>query len=318
MFTSRWGENGVILQDDATALEVYVQANLTGDAALIDDLRAGLDLHCVRLAAWKGVPYEEALARAKGENKELEWERLRTDAKVFSFRRAYGAGAQTIADGTGMSLAAVEELIAAENQRWPGIEPFIEQMAKSIKSSKIPGKRFVPHPDKPVLMCQLGTGTYRTPDGKLYTFTEHPAPKWQLDRGTLTTFSPTEIRNYPVQGGGAEVAKAAMYLLVKVWARNKDLFYLAPLINTVHDAVYADAHESVKEKAAAAMHACCLGCSDVVRHILGWDIAVEYPWEINWGPNMADEHKVPAEVLSNVPRIREWILRNIIKPKETA
>lgn len=310
MFTSRWGPDGRILQDDFSSLEVYVQANLSRCQALLADLRTGLDLHCVRLSAWKEITYDEAYGMAKGPNKTHEGEELRTLAKVFSFRRAYGAGAQTIADGTGMAVETVEELIEAENKRWPGIDPYYEALTQDIRHNRVPSGRFLPHPDKPVVMCQLGTSHTRTPDGKMYVYSEHPSPTWMATRKhnpVYTSFSPTEIRNYVVQGGGAEVAKAAMAVIVYEWARVPALWYKAPLINQVHDAFYVDAHPSVKDRAACVLHACVLEASTVIKKKLGWNIDIDYPAEIKWGPSMADEADVPETLLARVPAIRERI-----------
>jgi DNA polymerase I-like protein with 3'-5' exonuclease and polymerase domains len=310
MFTSRWGPAGVILQDDFTALEVYVQANLSLCQELLGDLQRGLDLHCVRVSAWKEITYDEAYGLAKGPNKTKEGEGWRSDAKVFSFQRAYGAGAQTISDGTGIAVEVVQELIEAEEKRWPGITPYYEELTKDIKRNRVPTGRYLPHPDKPTVMCQLGTSHTRTPDGKMYVYSEHPSPKWMMEskrNPVSTSFSPTEIRNYVVQGGGAEVAKAAMGLIVYEWARSPELWYKAPIINQVHDAFYVDAHPDVKERAAAVLHACVLESSTVIRRKLGWNIAIDYPAEIQWGPSMADESHVPDSVLARVPAIQERI-----------
>lgn len=313
MFTSRWGPGGVIIQDDFTALEVYCQANLSKCAALLADLEKGLDLHCVRLSAWKEITYDEAYAMAKGPNATAEGKELRTHAKVFSFRRAYGAGAQTISDGTGIPLEQVEELIEAEQKRWPGIETYYEELTKEIARNREPGGRYIPHPEKPTIMCQLGHSWARTPDGKKYVYTEHPAPKWMLERkgGRTSTFSPTEIRNYVVQGAGAEVAKAAMAVIAYTWARDPGLFYNAPVINQVHDAFYVDAHPNFKEQAAATLHACVLESSTMIRRRLGWDLSIDYPAEVQWGPNMAEESAIPEDVLARVPAIRERIRATI-------
>lgn len=45
--SSRWGDKGVIIEGDFKQLEVFVLAWLSGDQQLYDDLRAGLDMHCV-------------------------------------------------------------------------------------------------------------------------------------------------------------------------------------------------------------------------------------------------------------------------------
>ncbi|MDR5647955.1 DNA polymerase, partial [Burkholderia cenocepacia] len=58
VFISRYGEDGQIVQSDFTSLEVFVQAILTGCKQLIEDLRAGLDMHCVRVSQKEGISYE--------------------------------------------------------------------------------------------------------------------------------------------------------------------------------------------------------------------------------------------------------------------
>lgn len=88
-FVSRF-EDGVIIQDDFTSLEVYAQAVLTGDENLIADLLKGVDMHVMRVAAKHGRPYEELLPLCKG-TKDTDpdpfWKKERQGAKEFSFQR---------------------------------------------------------------------------------------------------------------------------------------------------------------------------------------------------------------------------------------
>lgn len=94
LFVSRY-PGGTIIQSDFSALEVYVQAWLTGCQGLIADLRAGVDMHCKRLSEKTGRPYEEVYRLCKGYTDEAgvehpadkQWDSMRTDAKVFSFQR---------------------------------------------------------------------------------------------------------------------------------------------------------------------------------------------------------------------------------------
>lgn len=291
IFVSRFGPDGVICQSDFTSLEVYIQAVLTGDKQLIADLKSGLDMHCKRAAAAAGVEYDYVVQMVKEEVK--EWVLKRKKAKVFSFQRAYGAGAAKIALTTGMDIEEVQALIEAELLMYPDIEPFYERLTASIEASKRGIRKVVPHPDFPAKQVELRTGFYRTPDNKLYAYIEQCAPKFVVEReGRFSSFSPTEIKNYVVQGGGAEHAKAAMWLAVRAFYARKNFGGLALLVSQVHDACYGDFHNKVRFEAAALLHACMESASEFMEHYFGWHQPVHVPSETTWGSSMIEEIKV--------------------------
>lgn len=296
LFVSRFPE-GLVLQSDFSSLEVYVQAILTHCRQLIEDLRAGLDMHCVRVSQKENVPYEEALLLCKGdEDKGIdavpEWKEKRTGAKEFSFQRAYGAGVAKIAETTGMAVHDVEALVAAELERYPEIEPFYERLSEQLKRNRKPTSLFVQHPDIRGLNVQIGKSWYRTPDNKLYSYIEQPAPEYIAKRGTHASFSPTEIKNYVVQGTGGEWAKAAMWLAVRYFYRHRNFGGLALLVNQVHDALYADTAKTVAVQAATALHAAMTAASDFMEWYFDWPIPVPVPSETTAGPSMYVEKKI--------------------------
>lgn len=288
--------NGKIIQSDFSSLEVYVQAILTKCKQLIADLKAGLDLHCVRLAAKEKMDYAEVVKLAKGyvdasgvkHAAVKEWDYKRTGAKVYSFQRAFGAGNKKISASTGMELTEVEALSAAEDERYPEIAKYYEQVTSSIKASRKPA-RTLPHPEFPGVICHLGTSYYRTPDGKLYTYMEQPSPDYAVKRGQFASFSPTEIKNFIVQGTGGEVMKAAMYLTVREFYRRGNFSGLALIVNTVHDAAYLDAHNKVAVEAAAVLHACMLEASTYMEWRFKWELPVHIPSDTVMGNSMMEE-----------------------------
>ena len=302
VFISRFGKRGKVIQSDFTSLEIYIQAILTHCKQMILDLIGGLDMHVARVATTAGISYEEAFKLCKAtivvDGAEVdefpEWVDKRTKAKVFSFQRAYGAGAQKISDSTGIPLDEVYLLIEAENARYPEVEEFYEELGKIIASRKSGCKKVVPHPDFPAKQVPLGSSSYRTPDGKLYSYQEQCAPKFVVERrGEWSSFSPTEIKNYIVQGGGAEWAKAAMWLMIREFYRRDNWGGQALLINQVHDACYADAAEEVADEAAAVIHACMEAASDLMEAYFSWPCPVKVPSETTYGANMSIEEKVP-------------------------
>src|SRR5690606_27330576 len=145
-----------------------------------------------------------------------------------------GAGAALIALSTGMPREEVDELIIAENKRYPQIEPFYAELMKTIEASKRGVRKVIPHPNYPAKQVELRTGYYRTPDNCLYAYIEQPSPKFVVDReGKWTGFSPTEVKNYIVQGEGATWAKAAMWLAIRAFYHHDNFGGLALLVNQV-------------------------------------------------------------------------------------
>lgn len=316
MFVSRFPD-GDIGQSDFSSLEVYCQAMLTKAALLIKDLLEGLDLHCVRLAAKEHMPYEEVVKLAKGWKERTadgtviehasveEWDYKRTGAKVFSFQRAYGAGNATIAKATGMPLEEVDALAKAEDERYPETGEYFAALEKEIERNAVPTSNFSAHPLNPAIRVQLRISRVRTPDGKRYTFRSHPSQAWQLKRGLTSTFSPTERMNYPVQGLGGQVMKAAMWLNVREFYRRENFDGLALLVNTVHDASYRDSHPSVSLQSSEVMHACMEAASDFLAYWFKWDIPLPVPSDSVRGANMGEEVKLHSdEFKANVAVLR--------------
>ena len=302
IFVSRF-EDGKIIQSDFSSLEIYVQANLTLCKQLIADLAAGLDLHVVRLAQKEHMEYEEVKRLAKGWKETAadgtvvqhaavkEWDYKRTGAKVFSFQRAYGAGVKKIAESTGMAEEEVQALADAEDARYPEIPQYYADITAIIKQNRRP-LRTLPHPEHPGVICHIGESSYRTPDGKMYSYIEQPSPEYLVKKGVTASFSPTEIRNYVVQGTGGEWAKAAMWLCVRAFYARKNFDGHGLLVNQVHDAVYADAHPSVAFEVATLLHACMETASDLMEFWFKWTIAVPVPSDTTWGSSMMDEESI--------------------------
>jgi DNA polymerase I-like protein with 3'-5' exonuclease and polymerase domains len=304
VFISRFGVDGQIVQSDFTALEVYVQAILTGCTQLIEDLKAGLDMHCVRVSQKEGITYEEAYRLCVVE-KVQPWPKKRTEAKVFSFQRAYGAGAQKIADSTGMDIEDVKALIRAEEIRYPELAAYNKAKEERIKKSRRPTQNIQPHPEVKGLMCQLGKGYSFTPDNKVYSYRESPAPGWLIRQGGMPqSFSPTEIANYEVQGAGGEWAKAAMWLAIRAFYARKNFGGKALLVNQVHDALYMDASKDVLNEASALLHACMLAASDFTEWYFGWKVTVPVPSVTVHGNSMMEENGFTGEFDTLADKLR--------------
>jgi DNA polymerase-1 len=313
IFESRFGKDGVIIQSDFSSLEVYVQAILTQAENLIKDLQAGLDMHCVRLAAKEKMEYEEVFRLCKI-IVDKDWDYKRTGAKNFSFQRAYGAGWAAIVESTGMSEEDVKALIAAEQARYPEVDDYFNKKATSIAASREPTGIWLKHPSNGADV-QMGKGVSQTPDGKRYCYKESLTPDFIAKKkgGALRSFMPTEIKNYEVQGTGGEIAKAGMWLTVRAFYAFENFKMLALLVNQVHDAEYADAHKKVAIRAAALLHACMSEASNFYSWFVQWTIALPVPTDTVMGPNMSSEEKITdPEFQAAVDKAIPWLRKTFM------
>ena len=307
MFVSRFGPDGRIIQSDFSSLEVYVQANLTKCAALIEALLKGTDMHCLRLSNKEHMPYDEVLKLCKGYRETApdgtvievaavdEWDYKRTGVKVFSFQLAYGAGAKTIAGATGLPIEEVEALMEAERKLFPEIEDHFEKRGKEIERNAKPTSTFIGHPANPAVKVQLRLSRIQLQSGKKYSYMSSPAPAFLLKRGVTDSFSPTERKNYEVQGEGAEIMKGAMWLAVREFYRNDNWGGLGLLVNTVHDAQYADTDATVADEVAAVLHACMEAASDFFCYWFKWQLSVPVPSDTVQGENMGEENPYKSD-----------------------
>ena len=161
--------------------------------------------------------------------------------KTFTFQRAYGAGAASIADSTGMKESEVKNLIKAEEKLYPNLTRFNEQVAQTIRNTKyLSHHAVIDGHNTPIYR-----GKWTSPTGTRYIFEQKESPSFLKEEGKMVTFSPTEIKNYPVQGTAGEIVQTMLGLLFRYFIMNHNFDNKAFLVNTVHDCVWIDLHKSV-------------------------------------------------------------------------
>lgn len=294
LFSSRFGEEGVVLEADYSQLEVYGKGVLSGDVNLLNDLRAKIDFHCKRVSAKERITYEEALYRCKNEAYEYYkiWKGKRTDAKSFSFQRAYGAGADGIAASTGMDVDDVKELIRVEEEMYPDVQAFDDAVIAEVEQSAWATNRFETLASG--RKFQVKKGEYISPMNTRYVFTSKEALPFQQKRGILTTFMPTEMKNYPTQGECGFMVQGMCGKLFRYFLANDNYGGLAFLINTVHDSVWADAHKSVAKQVAADMKRIMEGIPQWTFENFDWELSVEFPVDVEVGRTLYAKQSVEA------------------------
>jgi len=283
VFTSRFGADGRIVELDYSSLEVVVQAILTGDKQLIRDLLAGVDFHAKRLAMKLGKPYEWVMAELAAGNKDMKLQR--TKIKAFTFQRAYGAGAYKIAATTGIPLEDVEEMIKLEDLEYEGVQRFDAMLKLAIESSRQPTGR---HEFVAGGKHEVGTGFWYSPTGTKFVWTEEVSPDFLHKKGIFMSFSPTQRKNFPVQGVGGEVVQTMLGVVYR-WLLSQNFFDgKALLINTVHDSIYLDLHKDVVEQVVPTVKAIMEAVPRKYKKDFGLDFPVPFPVEADVGLNMYD------------------------------
>jgi len=283
MFVSRFGEDGKMAEIDYSQLEVVVQGVLSRDPQLMADLNNKVDFHCKRLAAKLGEDYEHVWKMCH-EVEDTEYKKGRTNAKIFSFQRAYGAGADTISNETGMPRSEVDELIAAEEKLYPNVVSFDKALEDSINKSRIPtaNKLFIDG-----VMFTQGESHWDSPTGTRYIWREGITPTFLHQHGKYTGFSPTERKNYPVQGLGGEIVQTMLGILFRHMLENDRYNGDVLLVNTVHDCVWLDGKSEVIEQVALKAQTILESVPEVFNTAYPeLEVEVPFPCETEIGSDM--------------------------------
>lgn len=276
IFVSRWDNLGYIVNVDYSQIEVVWLAYMSGNKNMIQDIINGVDFHCKRLAQKEHMPYDDVVRLCKGEDADPEWIKKRTKIKSFTFARSYGAGAKKIAKESGMEQEEVVELIANESILYPDANNFHKEVSSKASMSLM---RDTHHTKSGKL---ANTGYYQSLTGRAYAFREVDGFNGRVG------FSPTEIKNYPIQGGATGDVVPMMLGELYYELRNSPLYDDALLINTVHDSITLDVKEHALEKVCHGLRKVLTSVQQVGIKELGIDIDIPFQVDIEYGRNWAD------------------------------
>lgn len=300
-------------QFDYSQLEIYITAYLSGDTAMTKDLLSGVDFHCLRMS-WctsmaQGKSYDEIVQLAKVEGVK-EWALKRGQAKQISYQKAYGAGARSLAESTGLLEEDVKELMEKEDKIYYKVKGYNNYVAQTVENNTeystkmgipsyllrggINGKRFdsegyellpIKSGDNTTFEQGLrrNIGYYQSPTGKRYAFEEYGS----FDRrGNLRkNFSPTQTKNYQIQGTANDVIGAAIAEMLPMLLQHSDK---VQLINTVHDSVWLYVKEDYINTIVPQVGAMMADVPKLFKKWLGIDMPFKIPVDIEIGENFAE------------------------------
>jgi DNA polymerase I-like protein with 3'-5' exonuclease and polymerase domains len=255
IFTSRWGDDGVVLEADFSQLEVCVQAYLTQSKKMIEDITVRVDFHCLRLSYAENLPYSTIVENCASDP---DWKKKRSKAKVISFQKAYGAQPRKIAESSGLDEATVLRVFQKEDERYPEIKQYYETVLDEVEQSRTPKTSllgiFCKKTQKKIERDGVyeSVGRYQSVTGKKYSF-QQKAVLTKQGR-VFQYWSIPDIQNYPVQGTAADIVALQVGALFRDLIHHRDKCLI---INEVHDSIILDVKkehlEWIKSRVCAIM-----------------------------------------------------------------
>lgn len=227
LFKSRHDDGGHILSIDFSQVEILALAQECRDDALLTDLNAGKDIHyetgCLAFPSWVSKPPSAEERRG---------------VKTIIFGIIYGGSNTSIAIQTGKPRNIVALIRDSLFTKYPGIERWQEENIDRIaRQAKVLPGQF--HEGG----IQKKFATYNSMTGRSYYFEDQISPDWlQRKTGEATSLSPTQIKDYPIQG--LATADWVPCIIPPMWeyVRSQISGYAALPINTTHDDLEIDVH----------------------------------------------------------------------------
>lgn len=272
-FKSRYPD-GHLMEVDLSQIEVVVQAFLSQDANMLQDIKDGIDFHSKRAAFAHHTDYSIVNEAVKDEShiQHGRWKGIRKSAKVVSFQKAYGAGVKKISATTGLSRQEVKAFMEAEDANYPQVPKTQEAWIAEVNRSC-------------AIRDGVVCGVLRSPINVEYRFL-------QEDWNGHKEFKPTCIKNYPIQGFSADIIKMILgRLRGMVWELNEleqpEGWPPVLMVNTVHDSVIFDLPAWVDRKAfaKAAIHLFKTHPISVLKNTFGVDFNAPISADAEEGTN---------------------------------
>jgi len=201
-----------LISADYSQIELRVLAHLSGDDALVEAFRQGIDIH------------DRTADRVFGPKSGLDTHELRRRAKIINYALLYGKTAFTLAKDIGVPQQAAQEFIDAYFAGFPAVRAFIDQ---TLADARL-------------------TGVVRTMSGR-----RRLVPELTSKNGMIRAAAEREAVNMPIQGTAADVLKRAMIDVHSALAEhNASQPKPARMILTVHDELVFEVPETDAETVA--------------------------------------------------------------------
>jgi len=269
-FGSRFGSSGILMEVDYSQLEIFVLAHLTADEILISDLLSGKDLHIMRAAQLFRVP-ECDVTKSQ-----------RRIAKTLSFQLQYGAGAKSMSVALDILQSICQEFIDLYYARYPKVKVYQDYHIRAIAGLRKPTGNSSP------TGFPVGKSTLCTKTGRRYVFNEYDNPFYKVTNGwgEPVNFSPTQIKNYPVQGFAT--GDIVPMVLGEVYHAVVPYHDTVKLINTVHDSILLDMQDTMVYSIGSLVKQVMEDAPDMLKRVFDIDFNLPLNVEIKVGKTWAN------------------------------
>jgi len=235
----------MLINCDVKGLEVVVAAELSGDSVLKQEIVDKVDIHDANRTKF-----------GLGEGKPG-----RLVAKIFKFRLIYGGSAYSYAhdsDFTGVSsdIKFWQRVIDQYYEKYPGIKRWHDSLLVTVKRQ----------------------GFIEIPSGRFYAF--EPTFKYGDWKWPLTT-----IKNYPVQGFGADLVMLARIEFSRL-LRESGLE--AHIVGTIHDSIIVDCPQKNVYAVSLLLKQAVESVPVLCKQFFGYSFSLPLTCEIQTGPNKLD------------------------------
>lgn len=238
----------MLINCDVKGLEVVVAAELSGDTILKKEIVDKVDIHDANRVAFN-----------LGEGKPG-----RLVAKIFKFRLIYGGSAYSYVrdpDFTGVSsdVKFWQGVIDRYYTKYKGIKQWHDSLLDQVKR----------------------TGIIEIPSGRFYRF----EPEWRVTKQNPHgewKWPLTTIKNYPVQGFGADLVMLARIEAFRVLKESGLEF---KMVGTIHDSVVVDTPSKNCYTVGTLLKNAVENVPNLCRKHFNYDFSLPLTCEIQTGKN---------------------------------
>lgn len=164
-------EGRVLVDADYSQIELRILAHMSGDEAMREAFRSGMDFHTVTASQVFGVPLEQVTPQ------------MRSRAKAVNFGIVYGISAWALGNDIGVSTAEAKSYMDAYYRRYSGVRSYMKEIVESARE-----KQYV-----------------ETLFGR-----QRSLPELKSSNSATRGFGERVALNMPIQGTAADIIKLAM------------------------------------------------------------------------------------------------------------
>lgn len=232
----------MLVNADVKGLEIVVAAELSGDATLKQELIDKVDIHDANRVRF-----------GLGEGKPG-----RLVAKVLAFRTIYGGSAFSFASdpaftGVSSSVKYWEKVLDEFYTKYKGLKQWHIDIVNAVKRD----------------------GYLYIPSGRYYPFQA-------TFNGTEWRWPVTQIKNYPVQGFGADLVMLAR---VEAYRKLRASGLEFAMVCTIHDSIIVDCPKEVVYNVGIILRDAILAVPRLCQETFGYAFSLPLTSEISVGPN---------------------------------